>query len=228
MLLYCIWLCNLEDHFDRRNHPVLGWFLRSTLQLNRLMGPLVLGPGVLTCTAEPEGPLLCRRDSRLCSPRSRAFGRRQVQGAKARAARRTQPEIYGTTGASFCAASPSCPPPPFPRCSVRRLPPRSTTTSRCYPRSPRRFCSLLPPLRGRARAPGAPSSPPPGIWRILSAQDTTHAGLRVTCGGWGISAVQDRGKARSRLSSSWHAQPERRKCWPTSVRRATRRTLPMT
>ena len=62
------------------------------------------------------------------------FGRRQVQGAKARAARRTQPEIYGTTGASFCAASPSCPPPPFPRCSVRRLPPRSTTTSRCYPR----------------------------------------------------------------------------------------------
>ena len=135
--------------------------------------------------------MLCRRDSRLCSPRSRAFGRRQVQGAKARAARRTQPEIYGTTGASvsFCAASPSCPPPPFPRCSVRRLPPRSTTTSRCYPRSPRRFCSLLPPLRGRARAPGAPSSPPPGPASGAYYQRRTRLTQAPSCHVWRMGDI---------------------------------------
>ena len=171
------------------------------------------------------------------------FGRRQVQGAKARAARRTQPEIYGTTGASvsFCAASPSCPPPPFPRCSVRRLPPRSTTTSRCYPRiaaaihgapNARRAASVRCCRRSEAEREHQERRrrrrPAQHLAHIISAGHDSRRRLRVTCGGWGISAVQDRGKARSRLSSSWHAQPERRKCWPTSVRRATRRTLPMT
>ena len=183
------------------------------MQLNRdsghgPWGPIVLGPSVLTLAG-----VRCRapRHARLGARNPRYTARRALPSHFARR------RLLVRLRRSPAAASAACrrdPRPPAAAIHARRA-----ASVRCCRRSE---AEREHQERRRRRRPAQ------HLAHIISAGHDSRRRLRVTCGGWGISAVQDRGKARSRLSSSWHAQPERRKCWPTSVRRATRRTLPMT